>query len=82
MRVRYLFPSTPSVEYCSAYAALEVPYKIYVVLMNEDARPFMKAELADGTFAWGHSPLHVKGYIYSNTSSAFTVFCMEGCRCL
>ena len=44
--------------------------KIYVVLMNEDARPFMKAEVADGTFAWGHSPLHVKGYIYSNTSSA------------
>ena len=26
--------------------------KIYEVLMNEDAGPFMKAELADGTLGW------------------------------
>ena len=33
---------------------------IYEVLLNEDTRPLMKAALADGTLAWGHSPLHVK----------------------
>ena len=54
--------------------------------MNEDARPLMKAELADGTLAWGRSPLHAKGFIYPITScnlcSAFTIFCKKGCRCL
>ena len=42
--------------------------KIYEVLMNEDARPFMKAALAAGTLAWGHSCLRVTGSIYSITS--------------